>query len=1424
MNIVPDPSTPAYPALPLAAGTKPPRPSRVCIASFDFVGPVRNGGVGTAFTSLGEALAAAGHEVTFLFLAGRWCENRTLEYWIEEYRKKGIKFVPMPESGLRFETAWHVAKAYEAYLWLREQNFDVIHFSEWKGPGYFSLLAKHQGLAFDRTLLCVHTHGPTLWHKLSNGEYVTHVDDVHMDYLECRSVQLAEVLVSPSQYLLRWMLERNWALPEKTFVQPYVRPATARKPLSDADRCHQIKELVFFGRLEVRKGLVLFCDALDQLKDDPQLRHASLTFLGKADKIGNRDSAAYLADRAKAWPWKWQLISDRDQVGAMDYLQSSGRLAVLPSLVDNLPNTVLECLGAKVPFIASNAGGIPEMIAAADLEATCFPLHTRAFADKLRHVLLNGIRPATPAWDSQENENTWVKWHENQLAAQPDLLPGVSLELSVSSPLVSVCMSHWNRPHYLKQALASIEAMDYPNYEVVLVDDGSTQPEALKLIEELTPEFARRGWQLLRNSENRFPGAARNLAVRHARGEYVMLMDDDNCAKPHELSTFMGVARKTGADILTCCLDTFTGTEAPHAELKPRSRWVFVGDDAATGAIRNCFGDTNSLIRRAVFLNLGGFHEDWGVGHEDWEFFAKAVLRGYKLEVVPEALAWYRLNEAEQTVNRKTPLHRNHMANIRPYLEAVPPALKNLVYLAQGQELLLAHSAGATRIADPAETKLSVAWHAKVEAARMFARLKQKTVAIDLLVEAIKTVEVAKRPLMLFETLVAVGQEMQNLDQQRAQQIFRIALQLAKALKNDFMEQAAAKLIAAPANAKTKSATTSIAPARANTQTAAPAQHQEPATPHAFVSIVIPVFNNLALTRGCLESLARTTVATKFEIIVVDNASTDGTAEFLKNEEDAGRIRVLTHSQNGGFARACNLGGQAAQGSILLFLNNDTRVTGGWLDALVQAAQQPIVGVAGARLLYADGRIQHAGIEFINGLPDHPHRHSPADAPVVNQFRELDMVTGACLMIHRDLFLQLAGFDETFRNGVEDVDLCLRVRAAGRKVVYEPKAVVYHLEGQSAGRFDHVKENLTLFFERWGKSFDGKMRFVTPKFATILPASRSVLLAANATVTAKPVAIAWEGSFLDFGSLSHVNRELTRELSGSKQVRLQCVNQPASQNGAATPGELKKFAATLAAKASADTQVTIRHAWPPNWQRPAQGKLVVIQPWEFGSLPQDWVEQSKNVDEFWVPSNYVRKVYTDSGIEPGKVQVVTNGIDPERFRPGATPRKLATTKSFKFLFVGGTILRKGIDVLLQAFLKTFTASDDVALVIKDFGGNTVYKGQTWGERIAEIQRRPNAPEIIYLDNEFAPEELPGLYPACDCLVHPYRGEGFGLPVIEAMACGLPVIVTTGGATDDFATDEFAYHIPATRRGIGNEISGMKLAAEAWLLEPDAGAL
>jgi glycosyltransferase involved in cell wall biosynthesis/tetratricopeptide (TPR) repeat protein len=319
------------------------------------------------------------------------------------------------------------------------------------------------------------------------------------------------------------------------------------------------------------------------------------------------------------------------------------------------------------------------------------------------------------------------------------------------------------------------------------------------------------------------------------------------------------------------------------------------------------------------------------------------------------------------------------------------------------------------------------------------------------------------------------------------------------------------------------------------------------------------------------------------------------------------------------------------------------------------------------------------------------------------------------------------------------------------------------------------------------------------------------------------VVVSWEGSFLDHGSLSQVNRGLIGQLKMISDCKITCVT-----NGAPLAADAAniwpELAREMASQPAPGASVTVRHAWPPNWKRPATGKLAVIQPWEFGSLPQEWVRQARDVDEFWVPSNYVRNVYLESGVPAKKVFVVPNGVEAQQFHPEAAPMKLATVKKFKFLFVGGTIGRKGPDLLLQAYLKNFTAADDVCLVIKDFGGKSVYTGQTLEAQIRALQSQPNVPEILYLNEELPPEMLPGLYTACDCFVLPYRGEGFGLPVLEAMACGLPVIVTAGGATDDFVRDEFAYRIPAAKRELGREVSGLKLVSAGWLLEPSLAVL
>jgi len=603
------------------------------------------------------------------------------------------------------------------------------------------------------------------------------------------------------------------------------------------------------------------------------------------------------------------------------------------------------------------------------------------------------------------------------------------------------------------------------------------------------------------------------------------------------------------------------------------------------------------------------------------------------------------------------------------------------------------------------------------------------------------------------------------------------------------------------------------------------------------VSIIIPVFNKVELTRQCLAGIAQHTSGVHYEIIVIDNASSDDTAEFLHRQS----VRVISNKANLGFARACNQGGLAACGNYLLFLNNDTVPTPGWLEALLTAAHKPEVGVVGAKLLYPDGRIQHAGIGFINGIPDHPNRFAPADAPEVNQYRELDMVTGACLMIPKELFAKLGGFDESYRNGVEDIDLCLRARTAGFKVVYEPKAVLYHHEGQSAGRFDHVQQNLQLFFARWRLQFDAHGQFLPPGSPAIITAERSMLLEPSAelgevkpdeaqspaapTNDDRPVAVRWEGSQFVHHSLALINREICIQLAQTKDVALSIIPYEPHQFGVESDPRFKLIADHLAKPLPGAADVLVRHQWPPNFNPPAEGRWVMIQPWEFGSIPKDWIETMRDqVDEVWAYTNFVRECYIRSGLPAERVHVVPPGVDTSIFKPDAKPLKLKTKKRYKFLFVGGTIWRKGPDVLLDAYLKAFTADDDVCLVIKDMGGSSFYKGMTFADQICKIQADPLAPEILYLTDDMPPRNLPRLYAACDCLVHPYRGEGFGLPIAEAMACGLPVIATGAGACLDFCDESVAYLIPARKQYLPEKRIGERETVDMpFMYEPDREA-
>lgn len=238
-------------------------------------------------------------------------------------------------------------------------------------------------------------------------------------------------------------------------------------------------------------------------------------------------------------------------------------------------------------------------------------------------------------------------------------------------------------------------------------------------------------------------------------------------------------------------------------------------------------------------------------------------------------------------------------------------------------------------------------------------------------------------------------------------------------------------------------------------------------------TIVIPLFNNVEYTYACLARLAEVTPDELYEVVLVDNGSTDATSELLEQLE--GDVTIIRNEQNVGFSHACNQGAAAARGRSLLFLNNDTVPHDGWLEPLLAALDEPGVGIVGAKLLFPNGTIQHGGVLVIDDptlplplLPVHLFHETAGDTAEANMRRDLTAVTGACMLVRRELFETCNGFDEEYWNGFEDIDLCLRVGELGWRIVYEPASTLMHHESVSGPeRFAKQEQNLARLNSQW---------------------------------------------------------------------------------------------------------------------------------------------------------------------------------------------------------------------------------------------------------------------------------------------------------------------------------------------------------------------
>lgn len=241
----------------------------------------------------------------------------------------------------------------------------------------------------------------------------------------------------------------------------------------------------------------------------------------------------------------------------------------------------------------------------------------------------------------------------NQIQLSPSLLFQLSKSCDESDRLervrknkpvsVSVCISHCNRGELLLRAVNSIKQQTRPCQELVIIDDGSTDRYALEVLDDLEMQEGELTIKVVRQ-EKSFIGASRNSGLEAVTSDYVMFMDDDNEAKPKEIETFLEAALYSNADILTCLSEVFAGDSPKHSSINLQHA-LFVGANSASSLFSNPFGDSNMFAKVERIREIGGFSEYYRVGRDDHEFFVRASNAGLRLELLPVALYYYRINE-----------------------------------------------------------------------------------------------------------------------------------------------------------------------------------------------------------------------------------------------------------------------------------------------------------------------------------------------------------------------------------------------------------------------------------------------------------------------------------------------------------------------------------------------------------------------------------------------------------------------------------------------------------------------------------------------------------------------------------------------------------------------------------------------------------
>jgi glycosyltransferase involved in cell wall biosynthesis len=579
------------------------------------------------------------------------------------------------------------ARTLSAHIRERLHTFDIVYALDAHNLAFELLRERRFKRGSYPTVVTVLLDGTRLRASSAQRYYAT-LEQHATAFMERYSVAHSDFAAATSHFIVDYARKiTDCTLPAETHVLgvPY-RPVESIASLSTPPA---FRHVIYYGRLDPESGLDYLIDGLRALyrqHRDTAERIESVVLLGSENPEQPRARHTLIK---LSYGYGFTLKTTLTHEQALQYLieQRQHALVIVPQTPGNTPYALMEC--AHIPdlhVIYPASGGILEML---ESSAGAYLPDAPMLADKIAQAWHDPTHAAPPRRDAHAVNRRWLAFHERVREYHQR---AVQAPAPLAAASVDVCIPYFNQPTFLPQVLRALERQTVQHFRVFVIDDGSTEPEARRVFDDMRATYAERGW-IFERQANAFPGAARNHAARLGDADYLLFIDADDLAPPHFVARMLEAIHTSGDDSVIASTyrfqnDGYVIDDTGAMIAPPVMLYLPLGNDLIASQMDDVHGGPVLIIRRTVFDALGGYTEDKGIGYEDYELHVRVGLAGFRVDVLSETLHWYR--QVDGGVSSSTNHYRNHMRVLRNY-EARYDA-RGLYHLATSTQVSYAES------------------------------------------------------------------------------------------------------------------------------------------------------------------------------------------------------------------------------------------------------------------------------------------------------------------------------------------------------------------------------------------------------------------------------------------------------------------------------------------------------------------------------------------------------------------------------------------------------------------------------------------------------------------------------------------------------------------------------------------------------------